>query len=125
MNAPTQPAKPPSTGRPPLPEGATDVSEFIESLDGGNFDRALAVALSRVAAASIDNNVNGEITIKLKLVPIEGAMQVRVEHSLSFKRPTEAGEASEKMTRKTNMHVGKFGRMSIAPENQLDMFTNK
>ena len=35
------------------------MSEFLEDLDGGVFDRKLSIALSQVAAASIDNDKTG------------------------------------------------------------------
>ena len=34
-------------------------------------------------------------------------------------RPTPDGKASEEETRSTPMHVGKGGRLSLAPENQM------
>ena len=38
---------------------ATDVGEFITDLDGGSFDRKLSIALSQVAAATIDHDKTG------------------------------------------------------------------
>ena len=51
-----------------------------------------------------------------------GAAQVICSHALKFTRPTADGKASEEATRKTTLHVGKFGRLTLAPENQLAMF---
>ena len=77
----------------------------------------MSVALSQVAAAAIDNGRKGEVTIKFKFDPIEKTSQVRVDHLLYFKRPTMAGSAMEEEERATVMHVGKFGRISLAQED--------
>lgn len=100
---------------------ATDVSEFITDLDGGQFDRKLSIALSAAAAAAVDNQKASEVTVKMKLKPIGGSHMVHCEHTLSYKKPTEAGSTSEDETRVTTLHVGKFGKLSLAPENQLSM----
>ncbi len=101
---------------------ATDVSEFITDLDGGVFDRKLSIALSQVAASVVDNNQAGEVNIKLQFKRIPGTTQVHCAHTLKFTRPTMDGKASEEETRTTALHVGKFGKLSLAPENQLAMF---
>jgi hypothetical protein len=102
---------------------ATDVGEFITDLDGGMFDRKLSIALSQVAAAAVDNDKAGEVTVKFTFERIRGTKQVQCKHQLKFKftRPTADGKASEDETRTTPLHVGKFGRLSLAPENQLEI----
>ena len=102
---------------------ATDVAEFITDLDGGQFDRMLSIALSQVAAGTCDNDGKGEVTMKFTFTKVPGASQVICAHALKFTRPTADGKASEEVTRKTALHVGKFGRLSLAPENQIAMFT--
>ena len=104
------------------PAAATNVGEFITDLDGGDFETQLSVALSQVAAGVIDHEKEGEVTLKLKLARIPGTHQVHCAHTLKFVRPTEAGKASEEITRKTALHVGKHGRLTLAPENQMKMF---
>lgn len=101
---------------------ATDVGELITDLDGGVFDRKLSIALSQVAASVVDNNRAGEVNIKLSFKRIPGTTQVHCEHTLKYTRPTLDGKASEEETRTTALHVGKFGRLSLAPENQMAMF---
>lgn len=101
---------------------ATDVGEFISDLDGGVFERKLSIALSKVAAAAVDNKKAGKVTIELTFKQIPGTTQVHCEHTLKFVHPTMDGEASEKEKRTTPLHVGKFGKLSLAPENQLGMF---
>ncbi len=101
---------------------ATDVGEFITDLDGGQFDRMLSIALSQVAAGTCDNDGKGEVVVKFSFEKVPGAQQVICKHGLKFTRPTADGKAGEEVTRKTALHVGKFGRLSLAPENQMAMF---
>ena len=102
---------------------ATDVGEFITDLDGGQFDRMLSIALSQVAAGTCDNDGKGSVAVNLEFTKVPGASQVIVTHTLKFTRPTADGKASEEVKRKTAMHVGKFGRLTLAPENQFPLFT--
>lgn len=41
---------------------------------------------------------------------------------VTFTRPTADGKASEEITRKTTLHVGKYGKLSLVPETQAAMF---
>ena len=99
----------------------TDVSEFITYLDGGQFDRMLSVALGEVAAGVVDYDKVGEVTVKLNLSRIPGTHQVTVANTLKFQRHTADGKRSEEATRKTVMHVGKNGVMSLMPANQMNI----
>ena len=98
---------------------ATDVGEFFQDLDGGVFEGKLSVALSQVAAASVDNDKTGEVNIKLAFKKIPGTTQVHCEHTLKFSKPTMDGKAGEEEKRTTALHVGKYGKLTIAPENQM------
>ncbi len=98
---------------------ATDVDEFLSDLDGGVFSHKLSIALSQVAAATVDNDKTGEVNIKLTFKRIPGTCQVHCEHTLKFTRPTMDGKAGEEEKRTTALHVGKFGKLSIAPESQM------
>lgn len=93
---------------------ATDVGEFITDLDGGIFDRKLSIALSQVAAATVDNDKTGEVVVKLTFARIPGTSQVRCEHTLKYVKPTMDGKAGEEEKRSTVLHVGKFGALSLA-----------
>jgi hypothetical protein len=95
--------------------GATNVSEFIGGLDGGVFEQKLALAISRVAAAVMDKDEKGEVSIKLTFERLEGTFQCRVHHELAFKKPTLDGEASEKEKRASVFHVGQYGALSVLP----------
>lgn len=98
---------------------ATDVGEFIADLDGGMFDRMLSTALSTVAAAAVDHDKVGEVSIKFNFKKIPGTHQVQCEHTLKFSSPTADGKRGEEAKRSTPLHVGKFGALSLSPANQL------
>lgn len=100
----------------------TDVGEFITDLDGGVFDSKLSASLSQVAAAVVDNKRVGEVSVKFAFKHIPGTSQVQIEHTIKYTRPTLTGKASEEDTQTTPMHVGKFGKLSLSPENQLKIF---
>lgn len=103
-------------------QATTDAAEFITDLDGGQFDAMLSVALSTVAAAVVDREKKGEVTIKLKFEHIKGTSQVRLAHSVDFKSPTTLGKKSETAEGATVMHVGKGGALSLT---QLSLFDEK
>jgi len=105
--------------KPETTAAATDVAEFITDLDGGTFDRSLSMALSQVAAAAVDNKREGKVSIEFKFKQIPGTTQVHCAHTIKFSRPTMDGEASEKVSRTTALHVGKYGKLTLAPENQM------
>ena len=104
---------------------ATDVAEFISDLDAGQFEHKLSVALSQVAAASVDNDKVGEVSIKLTFTKIPGTCQVHVAHTLKFSRPTMNGKAGEEEKRTTPLFVGKYGKLSLAPESQMEFIDRK
>lgn len=98
---------------------ATDVQQLISELDVGTFETALSVALSETAANVIDHNKAGEVVVKFKLERIQGTHQVRMEHNLKFSKPTASGKAGEEIKGATVVHVGKYGKLTMAPESQL------
>lgn len=100
----------------------TDVSEFITDLDAGVFERQVSAALSQAAAACVDNQKQAEVNLKFLLKPIKGTSQTHVQHTLAYKKPTSTGKIAEDTTQTTTLHVGQYGRLSLVPDNQLDMF---
>ena len=96
---------------------ATDMAEFITDLDGGQFEVMLSTALSRVAAAVVDHERKGKVSVTFEVLKIPGTHQVRVMHGVKFANPTSMGNQSEEIETSTVMHVGKGGAMSIAQAN--------
>jgi ribosomal protein L21 len=106
----TKPAAP--TSRPA--SAATDVAEFVTDLDGGQFEQMLSTALSRVAAAVVDHERKGKVTVVFDITKIPGTHQVRVNHGVKYANPTALGAQSEEIETSTVLHVGKGGAMSIS-----------
>ena len=105
---------------PSRPESAaTDVTEFVTDLEGGLFEIILSKALSDTAAAAIDFRKKGEVTVKFKLEQIMGTHQVRVQHDLKFSKPTSMGQVTEETSGATVLHVGRFGKLSLAQPSLL------
>lgn len=107
------------SNQPTSTSAATNVGEFITDLDGGVFDHKLSIALSQVAAATVDNDKTGEVSVKFTFKKIPGTTQVHCEHQLKFTRPTMDGKASEEEKRTTPLHVGKYGSLTLSAPNQL------
>lgn len=93
---------------------ATDVAEFITDLDGGQFEVMLSTALSRVAAAVIDHERKGKVSVVFDISKIAGTHQVRIAHGVKFSNPTSMGMQSEEIETATVLHVGKGGALSLA-----------
>lgn len=98
-----------------------DPNEVMGEFDGGQYLMMLARALGSVASSVVNNERKGKITLELDFTRIKKTQQVSIKHSLKFSRPTMDGEASEKVARETVMHVGKYGKLTIMPEAQLDL----
>lgn len=45
----------------------TDVSEFISDLDGGILEQKLSIILSEVAAAVVDLNKSGQVSLNFNM----------------------------------------------------------
>lgn len=98
---------------------ATDVSEFVSDLDGGQLERALSVALSRVASHVVDREKAGKVSLSLSIKPIKGTHQISVDAELGYSHPTLKGKTSESAESTTVLHVGRFGRISLAQQELL------
>lgn len=102
---------------------STNVESFISDLDGGVFVQKLSQALSDVAAGTIDygkGKKKGKIIVELDVQQIGESHQVQIGHTLKVSRPTLRGKATEEDTTTTPMYVGRGGKMTIAPDAQID-----
>ncbi len=106
------------TNRPAT--AATDVTEFVTDLDGGQFELILSQALSESAAAVVDFGKKAEVTVKFKIEQITGTHQVRIQHDTKFIRPTSMGKLSQETGGATVLHVGKYGSLSLAQPSLLE-----
>lgn len=108
------------TKKPDTSAAATDVSEFVTDLDGGQFDRMLSIALSKTAAAVIDREKKGKVSITLDFEHIKGTHQVRIAHVVKYQHPTMSGKTAEEANGATVLHVGRYGALSLAQPSLLE-----
>jgi len=99
---------------------ATDVPEMLSDLDGGQLEHLLSIAVSETAAAVVDREKKGSVSLTLHFEHIPGTSQVRVGHKVTFSKPTMTGRASEESEGATVLHVGKFGKLSLAQPSLLE-----
>ena len=105
--------------KPDTTRATTDVAEFFSDLDGGVLEHMLSTALSQTAAAVVDHGKKGEVTLKLKFERIQGTHQVRIAHELAFRKPTSTGRSMDETAGATVLHVGSYGRLSLAQPSLL------
>lgn len=103
----------------------TDITDLLESQDGGSFKEKIEAILSDVAAAVIDHGRTGEIVLKMNLEQISNSSQVNVKSKLTYKRPRPRGEVSESYATVTPMYVNSGGKVTLFAEDQADMFAQR
>lgn len=108
----------------------TNVDEFLESLNAGNFKEKLGVILSAAALGTVlhgDKNKKGKVSIELNLNKVGENGQLIVTHKLSSSIPTKRGKKIEEDTTETPQFVGRGGKMTEEPpeesiNGQVDVF---
>jgi len=103
----------------------TDGQLFLAELDGGVFLEKLSHALSDVAAGVVDHNKAGKVQLTFDMKRLGDSYQVVINHKIVSVKPTSKGKVAEENTTTTPMHVGKGGRVTFFPENQVQMFDLK
>lgn len=104
-------------------EHPIDIADVLADLDGGVFAQQVGAALADAALAVVNHGERGrkgKVVIELTLDRINESSQIVIDHKLSYSAPTKRGKRGEETTTSTPMYVGRGGRLSIAPENQLD-----
>lgn len=102
------------------PSAATDVTEFISDLDGGQFELLLSQALSESAAATVDHKRKSLVVVTFSIDKITGTHQVQIQHDLKFSRPTSLGKVTQETSGQTVLHVGAGGALSLAQPSLLE-----
>lgn len=108
------------------PKPAPTLSETLGEFDAGLFEKLAGKALREVALGVKTNSTNGQkgkVTIELTLSNDPESDRVKVQHKLTYLKPTMRGEQSEKATTSTPMYVRRDGALTISPEKQEEMFT--
>jgi hypothetical protein len=94
---------------------STDVTQFVNDLDGGQFEADLGKILTATGIAVCDFEGDGEVTIKLKMKRIGNSNQVNIKHHVSYTKPTSRGKSSEKTEGETAMYVSATQGMTFFP----------
>lgn len=99
---------------------STNTTQFIEDLDGGQFDADLGKILTAVGIATCDFDGTGEVTIKMKMKRIGQSNQVNIHHKIAYSKPTSRGVQTESTQGQTAMYVSAQQGMTFFPsrENQ-------
>lgn len=97
---------------------STNVSEFIEDLDVGDFKKKLGAALSEVAIGVMRNNKKGRVTVDLEM-DVLNVEQIKVKSKIKYVRPTSRGVQIEDETTETPMYIGRNGELSIIQKKSM------
>lgn len=97
---------------------STNVTEFIEDLDVGDFKEKLGAALSEVAIGVMRNNKKGRVTIDIEM-DVLNVEQLNVKSKLKYVRPISRGMQAEEETTVTPMYIGRNGELSIMQKKSL------
>lgn len=99
----------------------TDISALLGDLNAGVFEQQINQCLSDVAANVVTTGKAGELTIKLKFKQIGESHQVAMSHSLKSVIPHQRGRTIEETASDTPLHVGRGGKLTLYPEEQLKL----
>lgn len=97
---------------------STNVTEFIEDLDVGDFKEKLGAALSEVAIGVMRNNKKGRVTIDIEM-DVLNVEQLNVKSKLKYVKPISRGVQTEEETTVTPMYIGRNGELSIMQKKSL------
>lgn len=103
----------------------TDVTQFLQDLDGSVFAEKISYALSEIAGGVIDHGKAGKLTLTFDIKQLGNANKVLVKHKIGYTVPTQKGKITEEETTDSDMHVGSGGRMTAFPENQHHFFDRR
>ena len=98
----------------------TDVTQLVGDMEAGTFERRISVAISRTAAAVVDRQKPGKVTLTFEIEPVKGTQQVAIEHTVAYAHPTERGKVSETDGGETVFYVGRGGKVTIS-QQQLNL----
>jgi hypothetical protein len=96
----------------------TNVPDFMEELDGSNFQNKFANILSDVAMSVINQHRSGKVTLTFNLKQLGDSDQVIIDHKIEYRRPTAKGNIGEDDATQTPMYVNKGGRLTLFPDDE-------
>ena len=103
----------------------TDIYQFLDEADAGNFKERISAALSCTSLGVVstgDKRKKGKVIVTLEFSQVGESNQVHIDHTVEFKQPTQRGCVSEVHTTSTPMYVNSFGRLSVLPQT-ANLFT--
>lgn len=101
-----------------------DFSNTLLELDAGIFLKQATKAIEQVTLSAIESQKVGEITLKLKIKPINDVGAVHVESSLATVEPRPKGRIRMDHVSVTPMFSSTSGHLSSMPDTQDDIFNN-
>lgn len=103
----------------------TDISQMIGELNGGQVEQMLNIALSDAALNTLTHDKVSTVTLQIKLSRIGDSNQVSAVSTVAYKVPTKRGSRSEDYATDTPMYVGAGGKLTVTPDNQIDIFKKR
>lgn len=103
----------------------TEVTELLSDLDAGSLLDQLGHALHEAAKSVVLHGERvkgpGRVALVFEVGFVKNASQVVLKHRLEFKQLTPRGSMTEVSENTAPVHVS-ARRVSLIPDNQLDMF---
>lgn len=103
----------------------TDVTQMIGELNGGQVEQMLNIALSDAALNTLTHDKTSEVSLSIKMSRIGDSNQVSAVATVKYKVPTKRGSRSEDYATDTPLYVGAGGKLSVTPDNQIDIFKGR
>ncbi len=103
----------------------TSITELLAELNGGTVEQLFNLAISDAAANVLEFDKKGKVTLTIDMSRIGESQQVNAVSTLSYKIPTKRGSRSEDYGIDTPLYVGAGGRLTVLPDNQIDMLTKR
>jgi hypothetical protein len=103
---------------------ATDLTDFLESQDGGALKDKIEALISEVSGAVVDTGKKGKVQLTFELSRIKESAQVNIAATIKMSKPKKRGTTVDDYTVDTPMHVGPGGKVTMFPEHQRD-FVNE
>ena len=105
----------------------TNIAELLGDMNGGTVAQVMEIALSDAALGvlSAGKKSKANVSLDINLLRIGESQQVTAVAKLKYKIPTMRGDRSETYAIDTPLYVGRDGKLTVLPENQIDIFTRQ
>jgi hypothetical protein len=105
-------------------ENSTNFAELLGDLNAGVFLQQIDRAFSDVSLGTVtngDKGKKGKVVLTFSFARIGESNQVALAHTIEYQQPTKRGRKSETATTETPLHVGRGGRLTLMPDNQMGL----